>query len=102
MTVLDASADGTIVRLAVGETVSLRLEENPTTGYRWQVDSSGAPALSLDSDTYEAPPGTAPGSPGHHVWGFRVVTPQATAIRLSYRRRGGAPSRTFTLNVETR
>lgn len=99
---LDARADGHLLNLAVGEVISIRLEENPTTGYRWRVDSSGAPALALDLDNYEASPGGATGSPGHHVWRFRAVTAQTATIRLSYQRRAGAPARTFTLVVEIR
>jgi len=99
MTSLDERANGQRVALPMGADVELRLEENPTTGYRWQVDSPGAPALALGGERYEAPPRGKAGAPGHHVWSFRAVAPRSGIIRLSYRRHFGGVASTFAVEV---
>lgn len=100
MIALDARADGTRVKLKLGETFTLRLEENPSTGYRWRLEADGAPALELDGDQYEAPPRATVGGPGHHQWRFRAVAAGSAAVQLSYRRSFGARARAFTVAVE--
>jgi inhibitor of cysteine peptidase len=102
MVVLDERANGSRVELRPGAAVVLRLDENPTTGYRWQVDSSGAPVLALQGDQYEAPPRSKAGAPGQHVWSFRAVAAGSGLVQLSYRRRFGGVARTFMLTADVR
>jgi inhibitor of cysteine peptidase len=102
MMTLDEQADGGRIELRKGAELALRLEENPSTGYRWQIDSAGAPALAPGPDRYEAPPGAKPGAPGHHVWSFCAVAPQTGVLKLSYRRSFGSAARTFTHTVDVR
>ena len=97
---LDESANGQQVALTMGAQMVVDLAENPTAGYRWQVESSGAPALSIDGDRYEAPaPGRA-GAPGRHSWSFRAIAPGHGTIRLAYRRSFGGAASTFSVQVE--
>jgi len=58
--------------------VNVRLEENPTTGYRWEVET--AEGLTLVSDSFE-PGGLLPGAAGMRVFQFRV--PDAGTHNLS-------------------
>jgi len=102
MTSLDERANGQRVALPVGSEMVLRLEENPTTGYRWQMDSPGSPALKLAADRYEAPERGKAGAPGHHVWSFRAVAPRSGIVHLSYRRRFGGIASTFAVEVQVR
>jgi inhibitor of cysteine peptidase len=102
MTTLDEHADRSQVELALGDSLAVRLEENPTTGFRWRVDADGAPAAALAGDEYQTPARGTAGAPGHHLWRFRAATCGTATIQLSYRRLGGAPARTFTLTVEVR
>ena len=102
MTTLDEHADGGQVRLELGETLTLGLEENPTAGYRWRVDSDGAPVIKLDGDQYEAPPRASVGAPGRHVWRLHATAVGSTTIHLSYGRSFGARARAFALTVEVR
>ena len=46
---LDENHNGGSVDLVVGETFELSLAENPTTGYRWQVDPAPPPVLGVAS-----------------------------------------------------
>ena len=66
---LDVAADGQTVTLAVGQGLRLRLAENPTTGYRWSVSSSGD--LVLESDLF-APGGSAIGGGGTREFRWRA------------------------------
>ena len=62
--ILREQDSGRTVQVKQGETLSLRLAENPTTGYRWSVVSSGG--LELVSDQNEAGIGIGAG-------GVRVI-----------------------------
>lgn len=102
MTELDEQANGRRVAVRRGGELVLRLEENPTAGFRWQLDTPGAPTLSLRRDTYEPPARGHAGAPGHHLWIFRANEAGAGRIELSYRRRFGGVARTFAVLVEVR
>jgi inhibitor of cysteine peptidase len=99
--VIDERASGSTVHLHIGAELELRLDENPTTGFRWSLDASGAPAVAVSGDRYDAlAPGVA-GAGGVHVWQFAARHAGAGRVELSYRRRfGGTVGRTFVLNVE--
>jgi inhibitor of cysteine peptidase len=59
---------GRIVEIGGRDTVTVTLEENATTGYRWTVDA--ASGLELLSDRF-VPRGSAIGSAGERVFQFR-------------------------------
>lgn len=67
MIVNEAQAGGE-VELAPGEELTVRLRENPGTGYRWAVDS--AAGLQLEGEHNEA--GAAPGGAGVREFHFRA------------------------------
>jgi inhibitor of cysteine peptidase len=49
-----------------GETFKVVLDENPTTGYSWNVSVTGG--LTVLNDTYLAPNTTLVGAGGQHEW----------------------------------
>ena len=51
---IDESQNGREIELVTGETIEIRLSENPTTGYRWELKFSGAPTCTLVADHYES------------------------------------------------
>jgi inhibitor of cysteine peptidase len=102
MLVLDERANGARVNLVMGAEAALQLPENPTTGYRWQVEADGAPALALTGDRYEPPARARPGATGRHVWRFRAVARRTGVIRLAYRRRFGGVARTFSVSIDVK
>jgi predicted secreted protein len=98
---VDESANGETVELGIGETLEIRLPENRTTGYRWQIEAGGQAVGSLESDAYEAAAGP-PGRGGTRVLSFKAERPGEGEIRLAYRRpweEGAPPARTFALRV---
>jgi predicted secreted protein len=101
---VDESANGGTVELTVGETLEIRLTENRTAGYRWQIEARAEPIGSLESDAYEAAAGP-PGRGGTRVLSFKAERPGDGEIRLAYRRpweEGAPPARTFALRVRAR
>src|SRR4051794_18392341 len=99
---LDEHADCSRIQVALAESFVLRLDENPTTGYRWRLEATGAPVIALDGDSFEPVGRSTQGGPGKHMWRFRSVSAGEGTIQLSYRRPATtAAARTFTLTVQT-
>jgi inhibitor of cysteine peptidase len=98
---VDGSYDGREVTLGVGDTMVLSLDENPTTGFRWDFAAKPEPAFTLVKSTFE-PATSSPGKGGIHRWRFQAVHSGSGKIELEYRRRwekGTPPSRTFKMSV---
>ena len=94
-------ANGTTVVLTVGQSLVVRLPENPTTGYRWSVESLGG--MLLEGDEF-LPAGAGAGAGGTRHLRLRAHKPDRTQISLSLRRSWEAPSASigrFTLSVIT-
>ena len=72
---------GKTVRVPAGAVVELRLDENPTTGYRWTLPPDTC--CEMVEDRYEPLAGGAGAGPA----------PGAASVRvLSFRFKGGAPA----------
>jgi inhibitor of cysteine peptidase len=104
--VITEANNGTTINLENEETFYLRLKENPTTGYSWQLNLSQG--LSLISDEYyppESKEGERPlvGAGGVHLWEIKAAaegSQQVTGIyKQSWENKTGTEDN-FTLNVE--
>jgi inhibitor of cysteine peptidase len=93
-------SDGQEIALVVGETLTLTLLENPTTGYLWRLIKDGSPVCELLRDTFE-PGKDTPGSPGAHHWQFRADARGTGMIELQLSRswHSSLPVRTFILTI---
>ena len=101
MVELAEDASGREIELALGQQVAIRLPENRTTGFQWDLESSGKPVCVLVNDAVEGQTG-APGQGATHLWKFRAARPGQGTIALAYRRpweRQAAPAQTFTVRV---
>jgi predicted secreted protein len=85
MLVIDQSRNNGTADLSVGDSLRVQLSENPTTGYRWHLQSDGAPALRLVEDSMESP-GSRPGAAGTRYWMFTAVAAGSVALRIELRR----------------
>lgn len=81
----DPLAD-TAVRLPVGANLVVRLTENPTTGYRWQIALVNADSAEIVSDDYQ-PDSARKGSGGQRSLTIRALRPGVTGITLNLRRK---------------
>jgi predicted secreted protein len=84
---LTESALGGTHEVRLGDELSIRLNENATTGYRWHVTASGDGALQQLDDSFQ-PGGTSlpPGSAGVRVLRFAATRPGTVHVSLANRR----------------
>lgn len=87
------------VAIPIGEIFEICLSENPTAGFRWNLESWGEPACVLVSEHFSRGR-EAPGSHGIHHWNFKALAAGKSTIRLAYQRHWEkAPARTFRLEI---
>jgi inhibitor of cysteine peptidase len=99
-----AENNGT-VNVSVGTQLALTLDENPTTGFSWELELSSG--LSVVSDSYQTTPGREgmPGAGGTHTWTIEATTAGTQTIAGYYSRPWENPpvdAETFMLTVEVR
>ncbi len=104
---LNESSNGQNLDLQPGQKFEIRLRENPTTGFRWNMLSNGEPACKALDDVYEPPSSSvqAHGQEGSHAWQFEAAQAGHSKIELVYRRsweREGNAARRFTLDVRVK
>jgi predicted secreted protein len=85
-----ARAEDQSVRLALGQKTTVQLEENPTTGYRWQIDrtkSENLPIVRIDDLGFTAREGGARvGASGIHRWSIEALSAGKARIVFEYLR----------------
>ncbi|MDI3507215.1 MAG: inhibitor of cysteine peptidase [Methanoculleus sp.] len=91
------------VTVPVGSNITIRLEENPTTGYEWNVTSSTG--LQLVNDTHDAQETELVGAPGVHVWEYIAAEQGAGEFSAVYMRSwedvtGNETAFSMTFNIE--
>lgn len=76
------------LRLSPGASTTLRLKENPSTGYSWRLDTAASESLDrvAVSDGGHKRGAEMPGAPGEHVWIIKGVAPGAATIAFAYQR----------------
>ena len=73
--------NGTSIDAEVGDTIVVRLSDNPTTGYRWDLEPVTGESLVLDDSGYEPSVG-AVGSGGVATWSLRATAEGTTTVAL--------------------
>ena len=96
---------GKTITVHQGDIISIRLRENPSTGYTWNCnhpDQTGTTSLNLVSSTYvqdPAPPGFT-GVPGNRLCLFQAQKTGTVQLTLKYLRSwSGDPSDQFDITV---
>ena len=84
------AADQTL-HIAVGQSATVELQENPSTGYRWAVDaqaSSNLAILSIDDHGFSqnSAAGHLVGAPGVHRWQVQAANAGSASIMFVYGR----------------
>lgn len=82
-TLTDAQ-DGSSFNLHVGDVVVLRLAENPTTGYRWDIIQ--AQGFELEADDFTNAPAAGVGHGGERALRFKATAVGAARIEAALRR----------------
>ena len=105
--VVTKADNATTISLENGEIFYLRLDENPSTGYSWQINLSDG--LNLLSDKYYPPESSAEvqrplvGAGGVHLWEIKANSEGSQQVNGIYKRsweNTTGTEETFTLNVE--
>lgn len=104
--VLGKDSNGGSAMLGRDQILEVKLEGNPTTGYSWEVKTSGEPVVQLQNEPVYAQSaageGTLVGAGGTYTFTFAGAEPGTSKIELAYRRpweSGVAPLETFALDV---
>src|SRR3954447_24734540 len=98
---LGADGDDGPTVVSTGDRITVRLAENPTSGYRWTVDEAHDAVLAPESSSFTPSPASVPGAGGWRTFQFAARGAGTTTVRLATRR-PGAPStvgETFTATV---
>lgn len=76
------------LRLRPGAGTTLRLTENPSTGYSWRLDTAASEGLErvVITDAGHKRAAAMPGAPGERLWIIRGVAPGPATIAFAYQR----------------
>jgi inhibitor of cysteine peptidase len=77
---------GKTFEVSQGDVISLRLEENPTTGYQWEIDALDEQVVDLQDSNYLMIPGMGVGGGGMRTFTFKARSPGTAQVRLKLRR----------------
>jgi inhibitor of cysteine peptidase len=77
---------GKTVNETLGEEFNVRLEENPTTGYNWNMTASDGLELVGDQYIPSNPSGQIAGSGGIHSFSFKTIASGIQTLHGEYRR----------------
>lgn len=97
----DEHTNGHEIEAKLNEEFQISLSEARTAGYRWMVESAGAPVCRLLEEATQ-PNAAGVGGSGKHVWRFEAVTAGTGEIMLGYGRpweNSAELARTFVLKV---
>ena len=96
--------NGKTIKMADGDTIFVRLNENSTTGYRWDFDNLDEKMVQVERASYERA-SEAVGSGGEATWSVKPQTSGTAKMRMKlWRQWEGEQSVVetfaFTLKVE--
>jgi predicted secreted protein len=98
-----APTETRLVTAAPGRTVSVSLDSNPSTGYRWRLAGPlNESIVKLAGSHYKPPVRQIPGAGGTETWRFNAVGRGKTSIVLEYVRpweKKEAPARKTVVKV---
>ena len=84
---------GRIIEAHQGDTIVFRLEENPTTGYEWEVETVRGLILEFIDSTYLESPGILMGRGGMRVLRYLAKSPGKQETHLRLRRSWDLPDK---------
>jgi inhibitor of cysteine peptidase len=104
---VDSSYSGKEVKIAAGGSLTVTLESNQTTGFKWELAKiSDQTVLEQVNQKFVAPEATKDGTPllgapGKEVWTFKALQKGKSTISMEYCRpwESVPPAETFVLTV---
>lgn len=100
----DTTNSGKDITMAAGDTLTITLESNITTGYSWNENANigDVTVIQQTGHKYQPPAVTIPGAGGFEIWNLKALKVGHSTISMEYRRPfepNAAPANTFTLRV---
>jgi len=77
---------GKSITVKAGDTITVTLNENPTTGFRWEVEKYDADIIALRNSSFVPPATSSPGAGGEHVFMFEGKKPGTAQLALELKR----------------
>lgn len=101
----DAQESSEAIRLVVGAAKTITLEENPSTGFKWQINtaqSSNLAVVRVNDLGYRRGSSQLVGAPGVHRWRIKAKAAGTARIVFDYARpwEHVAPAKRNTVRVE--
>jgi len=99
---VDAEMNGSSIELETGQTLTLKLDSNPTTGYDWDLIEIDPAILKQVGEVDYKPDSILTGSGGVNTYTFETVASGAARLKLIYHRAwetDSPPLETFILDV---
>lgn len=87
----------------VGDLIAIRLAENPTTGYLWEISGFDNQLVEFQGSDYSVAPRTSIGGGGTRIFRFRAKSTGTGQIQLRRRRSWESETRAieqFTVNIQ--
>jgi len=84
--VIEKNGEGREYEVDVGASILLRLPENPTTGYRWEVESFDHGILGPPVSDFSTPVESPVGAGGIRTFTFEARSSGVTPLRLILKR----------------
>ena len=79
------SPNSKIIETNIGESFTITMDSNPTTGYQWQVARQlDAGLVELIGSQYIHPKTDLVGAPGKEEWSFKAIRAGKTIISFDY------------------
>ncbi|MBZ5590471.1 MAG: protease inhibitor I42 family protein, partial [Acidobacteriia bacterium] len=102
---LTAKDNGRTITVRKNAGLALTLSENPSTGYSWQVVSSGRPVIQQTGEPTFKPDSRLHGAGGTAFYRFKAVVEGTSTLKLVYRRpweKDVDPAASFEVNIVVR
>jgi inhibitor of cysteine peptidase len=98
---IDENQNGRRFNFALSDEFEITLAENPTTGFRWELEDSPEPVCAIILSVFD--PHTSPaGHGGVHRWRLRAVQNGLATCKLAYKRpweQKSVPERSFEIHL---
>ncbi|TBV08156.1 protease inhibitor I42 family protein [Stutzerimonas kirkiae] len=92
------------LKLQSGQTLTLDLVSNPSTGYRWKIEETSGDILkSLGPEVFHSSRKDVVGADGTSTWRFQAIQPGTGRLILSYQRpweNNSEPADLFDCRIE--
>jgi len=93
--VVTRSDRGRTIDVRPGDVIVIRIEENLTTGYGWEIESGEGTVVALEESNYVEAAGMATGRSGMRLLRFIARAPGSQEVRLQLRRPWDPPDKTI-------